>query len=65
MESLIVFVAALVVLFYILKYDATWLQYRIELLTAMLGYNYKPSKNVCFALAVFIFYLIYGVIFER
>ena len=65
MENIIFLLAALGVLFYVLKLDASWVRVRIEMTLAMVGIDYKPSRRVCFIIAVIVFYLIYGVIFNR
>lgn len=65
MNSLIILTAGLFILFYILKYDASWARYRVELFFAMFGVDYKPSKIACFIVATLGFLLIYGVIYNR
>ena len=65
MDSVLFLLAAAGVLFYILKLDSPWVSIRIEMALAMIGVNYKPNKKVTFIVAAIVFYIVFGVIFDR
>lgn len=65
MQFLMGFFAGLFLIIYFIKYEQNILRTRIEILFALAGIDYKPSKNVCFFVGALMFWAIYGVIFVR
>lgn len=65
METLLAFLAAVILVVYILRSDASWISLRIEMFAAMFGVCYRPSKRLSFVIAAAMFYLVYNVIIKR
>lgn len=65
MKGLLVFIAALVLVAWLIRWDAADLRRRVEWAVAGFGVDYRPSKAVCLVVAAAIFYLIFGIIIER
>ena len=65
MDSILFLLAAIGVLFYILRLDSPWISIRVEMALSMVGIDYKPSKKAAFIIAAIVFYVVFGVIFDR